>query len=470
VESVAWISERRDVLSGLLLMLSVLAWLTGIAATAAARRRWLALSVAVYALSLLAKPIGMTLPLVLVILDIYPLRRLTLGRSAWAAPGARAALREKLPFAAVAVLGALIALTFTHEVKGFADYPLWVRPALLGYSLAFSLGKTLLPLGLIPLYEIPARWTPSDARLVIGGLAAAAITAAVVVTRRRWPAPAAAWAAYAIMLAPVSGLAIHGGPQIAADRYSYLPALALALLVGGGVCVLARALRAGMLTPASARLAAGGVVVWLAGLGVLTWQQAGVWRDSVTLWNHAVTFAPDCARCLHGLGVAWYRSGDAHGAVAPLERAVALRPDLPFQADLGLALWTTGRSREAVPHLEIALAQHPHNIQLERRVGAVLIDAGRPEEARARFAALLAARPDDVDALTGLGLALVALGRAAEALAPLEKAATLSPRAPAPRVALARAYLGLGDRARADRQLAIVRALDPGLAERAVRR
>ena len=470
VESVAWISERRDVLSGLLLMLTVLAWLRSTESSGSERRRWTAAAVVAYALSMLAKPIGMTLPLVLLVLDVYPLRRLALGRGVAAAPGGRAALRETLPFAVVAVVGAAVALALTHEVKGLADYPLWVRPALLGYALAFSLWKTALPLGLIPLYEIPAQWSAADPRLVLGTLAAVGITGAVALAWRRWPGPATAWAVYVIVISPVSGLAIHGGPQIAADRYTYLPALAPALLIGAMVCLLVRSVGSGIVAAGSARLAAAGLVVWLAGFGVLTWQQTEVWRDSVTLWDHAATFAPGCARCLHGLGVAWYRGGAPQAAVPPLERAVALRPDLPFQADLGLALWASGRARDAVPHLQAALAQQPHNSQLERRVGAVLIEAGRPEEARAHFSALLRQRPDDVDALTGLGLALVASGRAAESVAYLEHAAALSPRATPPRFALARAYLALGDRPRADRALAVLRTIDPGLAERAGRR
>jgi protein O-mannosyl-transferase len=469
VESVAWISERRDVLSGVLLVVTVLAWLRAVEAEPGARRRWMVAAVAVYALSMLAKPIGMTLPLVLLVLDVYPLRRLRLGRAALANAETGAVLRETIPFVVVAIVGGALALALTHEVKGLAEHPLWVRPLLLGYGLAFALWKTALPLGLIPLYELPARWSPADPGLLLGTTVALLVTVGVVRGRRRWPAPAAAWAVYVITLLPVSGLATHGGPQIAADRYSYLPSFAVALLIGGLVCLGARALAAGVLDRGSARLAAAGLVLWLAGFGVLTWQQTEVWRDSVTLWEHAATFAPDCARCLHGLGVAWYRGGSPDRAVVPLMHAVALRPDLGFQADLGLALWAEGRAREAVPYLEQAVTAQPHNGQLERRLAAALLDAGRPDDARARFASLVARRPDDVDALTGVGLSLVAAGRAPESVTYLEKATALAPRSAPAHFALARAYLSLGDRPRADRALAELRALDPGLADRAAR-
>jgi tetratricopeptide (TPR) repeat protein len=471
VESVAWISERRDVLSGLLLVLTVLSWLPRGDAAAGARKRWTALALTLYALSMLAKPIGMTLPLVLLVLDVYPLRRVTLDRASLARAESRAALRELVPYAAVAVVGATLALALTHEVKGLADHPLWVRPLLLGFGLGFSLWKTVLPMGLIPLYEVPARWSFFDVGLLWATLAAAVITVAVVVLARRgWPAPAATWAVYLIVLLPVSGLVTHGGPQLAADRYTYVPAFALALLVGGLVCLAARAVKTGALAPGSARAAAFGLLVWLAGCGALTWQQNGVWRDSVTLWDHAVTFAPDCARCLHGLGVAWYRGGSPREAIPPLVRAVALRRDLGFQADLGLALWADGRAREAVPYLEQALTDQPRNGQLERRLAGALLDAGRPDDARARFATLVARRPDDVEALTGVGLSLVASGRPGESLPYLEKATALAPRSAHAHYALARAYLTLGDRPRADRTLAELRTLDPRLADRAEQR
>jgi hypothetical protein len=435
VESVAWASERRDVLSGLLLMLTVYCWLR--ARQAAPRARWQAAALAAYTLSMLAKPIGMTLPAVLLVLEIYPLRRLTLDRRALASPDARAALRETAPFAVVAAAGGVLALAMTHEIKGLAEHPLWVRPMLLGHALAFALEKMLVPFGLIPLYEIPERWSAGDPRLVTGVLVSGAVTAVAILARRRRPALAAAWTIMVVLLAPVSGLATHGGPQSMADRYTYLPALAPALLVGGAVGALARTAIAGALAPRAARLVAGGLVVWLAGFGALTWQQCHVWRDSLALWQHAVAFAPDCARCLHGLGLALYRAGAVVEAVGPFQRAVALRPDLAdMQPDLALALWATGRPREAVPYLERATARHPLNGDLRRRLGAVLLDADRPQDARRHFELLVARRPADAEA----------------------------------RLGLVRAYRALGDQAGAERELTALRAVNPALADRALRR
>jgi tetratricopeptide (TPR) repeat protein len=435
VESVTWISERRDVLSGLWLLLAVYAWLRGL--DGAPGRRWRAAAVVAYALSMLAKPIGMTLPVVLLVLEVYPLRRLALAREALTSPATRSVLRDKLPFVAVAIGGGLLALALTHEVKGLADHPLWVRPALFAHGLAFSLWKTIFPLGLIPLYEIPVRWDPTDPRFVVGGLVTVTLAAGLVAARRRWPAITAAAVAYAVMLAPVSGLVTHGGPQIAADRYTYLPALALALLVGGGAALVVHAVARGRLQPRAARMATAALGLWLAGSGALTWQQTQIWRDSVALWHHATVFAPDCARCLHGLGLALYRGGAVADALEPLQRAVSLRPDLvDMQPDLGLALWAVGRPRDALPYLERASARHPGNGEMRRRLGAVLLDADRPDEARRQFETLIARRPNDAEA----------------------------------RLGLVRAYRALGDPVQAERELAALRVIDPTRADRAQRR
>jgi Flp pilus assembly protein TadD len=346
-----------------------------------------------------------------------------------------------------------------------------VRPLVFGYGLAFYVWKTLWPLGLISLYEIPVRWTPLEWRFVIGSVAALAISAGVLVARRSWPAPLAAWAAAVVLVSPVSGLLVHNGPQIAADRYTYLPAIPLSLLVGGGVCVLARAVSRGTVAPGNARMIAVGLAIWLLGFGALTWQQAEVWQDSVSMWSHAVTFAPNCARCQHGLGSALHNHGAPHVALPHFQRAVALRPDMvDFRIPLGISLLEAGRGAEALPHLEKAVAHFDKNPKLHRHLGAALLSAGRPDDARREFEAALAVRADDRDALTGVGLALVDANRPGDSLPFFEKALAGSTPAPYAHFGLARAYLALGDSGRAEREIAVLRTLDPRLAARAAKR
>ena len=463
VESVVWISERRDVLSGLFYLLTVLAYLRAADAAAGARRRWLALSIAAYALAMTSKAIVMSLPAVLLVLDAYPLRRLT---GHW-----RERAIEKVPYVVIAGAGAVAAAKLVAEIKTLAEYPLWVRPAVFGHTLVFYLEKTVLPQGLSPLYELPARWTLSDGRLLFGLILPIVLTVVLLAVRRRWPAPLAVWIAYVITLMPVGGLAIQAGPQLTADRYTYLACMGIALLAGGA-CALA--LGSAVLAPRLRRVVAATVVVALLGLGVLSWQQTAIWHDSVALWTHATGVDPTCAKCQNRMGASLHAAGRSAAGIAPMQRAVMLRPDVgDYRADLGLVLVWLGRPAEAVPQLERAVEAFPDNVDLQSRLGAALTQSGHPEQARRRLETALRRRPDHVGALTEMGFALVAADDVAAAVPYFERAITRAPRAAAPRYGLTRAVVALGDRARAERELAALRAIDPraaDLAERAARR
>jgi protein O-mannosyl-transferase len=467
-ESVVWVTERRDVLSGLFYLLTVLTYLRAADAEPAGRRRWLTLSATAFVLAMLSKAIVMTLPLVLLVLDVYPLRRLPSRWQEVTASRVRPLLLEKIPYAVVALAGALAAVSLATEFKTSAEYPLWARPGVFGYDLIFYLWKTAAPYGLSPLYELPDRWDAADPRLVVGVLLPVVLTIMLIVWRRRWPAALAVWSAYVVTLAPVSGLTVHTGPQIAADRYTYLAGLGIALLAGGGIALVGRA---DWLGPALQRVVAASTVAALAGLAVLAWHQSEVWRDSLSLWERAVAVDPSCARCQRGLGAARYAAGDAPAAVGPLRRAVALRPGNPeFHADLGVALLWLDRAGEALSHLERATRAFPDNPNLQASLGAALVRTGRFEEGQRQLEAVLRRRPDHIEALTAMGFALAESGRGTDALGYFERAVARSPRTPGAHYGLARLYLALGDRPRAERELAWLRAFDPGLAERAQRR
>src|SRR6185503_4190614 len=219
-ESVAWITDRSDLLCAAFVLLAVLAYVRAIEGADALRwRPWGILALLAMAAALLSKEIAVTLPAVLLVLDAYPLRR-PIG---WARR-----LREKLPFLVLAM----------------AAYSLW-----------YFVATTVWPSGLAPFHELPPRVDPLALRFLAPALAVVVVTAGLVRLRRRWPAGLAAWVAYAALLLPVSGLA-HSGSQLVAERYAYLPAVALALLLGGAAAVAVRAAeRAGRRAPAAALLA-----------------------------------------------------------------------------------------------------------------------------------------------------------------------------------------------------------------------
>lgn len=397
VESVAWATERRDVLSGLLFLLTILTYLRACERDGGGRRRWLAASVAWYALALSAKAVVMSLPLVLLVLDAYPLGRL---RGRW-----RERVVEKLPHVALAAAVAAIALEavrFDSSLSPSAQYPLPARAAIALYSVAFYLAKTAFPIGLSPLHELPARVSPLSPPFLASALAVAAITAGAWLLRRRWPAGLAAWAAYLVMVAPMSGI-VHAGFHLAADRYTYLPGLALALLVGGGVAAAAGAAATGALRPAYARLAAAAAAAWIAGLGLLTLGQIPAWADDETLWRWALEADPACAICHGNLGAALARERAFAPAIAHLERALALRPDyLGYERNLGLAFLDTGRPGDAVTHFRRALTGIPADPDLRDYLGIALLQTDRPAEAAEQFELALRLDPGHADARANL--------------------------------------------------------------------
>jgi hypothetical protein len=348
VESVAWASERRDVLSGFFWLLALLAYVRAVDAPPAARRRGLGASLAALAVSLLAKAWGMTFPLVLLVLDAYPLRRL--------ARDPRAVLREKLPFAIVAGAGALVAFLAQRsmpEMRTLAEHGVTARIAQAAYGLCFYLVETVLPVGLHPAYLLEPSLDPARPRYVAATLAVAAITSIAIVARRPAPWLAAAWASYAVILAPVLGFA-QTGPQLVADRYTYLACLPWAAVLAAG---LARAAGAPGIRR---RLVVTGTAAALATLAVLTVLQTRIWRDSVTLWDHTLRLDPENHVAYTNRG--WARSDDPEAAIADYSAAIRANPRYYLAYfNRGNALQARGDLAAALGDYDVAIALLPED-------------------------------------------------------------------------------------------------------------
>ena len=506
VESVAWVTERRDVLCTLFYMLTVLAYLRGAGGGPEPVRplagRWRALALAAFVASLMSKAMSMTLPATLLLLDIYPLRRLGLGwrRLAW----------EKLPFAVLGVLaavGALLSQTRGATWTGFESYGPGARLAMTAYSFVFYPWKFAWPSGLSPLYELPAHVDPLAPRFLAPLVAAALITVVLIVLRSRWPAALAAWAQSIIVLLPVSGVA-HTGYQLAHDRYSYLSGLGLALLVGGGLAWALRLRDAGRVGSTGTVALAAGTLVVVVGLGFGTWEQSRIWHDSESLWTAAIDVDAECMLCWNNLGHAYLARGDGAGAEKLFARAIALRPERPgpwnnlgtalalqrryreaegpylrsvelsggsFRegvSNLGRLYAVEGRYTDAIPLLRRANAMKPGDAQVVaslrlslKNQGGALAAAGRPADAEALFREGLDLG-DEEDLFVNLGRARIDQGRFADAIAPLERAAQMNPRNPHARAWLLRGYALAGQRERAASEMAALASLDPAMAAR----
>ncbi len=413
VESVAWATERRDVVSGLFFMLTLLAYLRACepGRDSSERLRWLGASLLVYLASLLGKGMGITLPLVLVILDVYPLRRLGTGRGDWFGPEARGVWLEKLPYLALAVvIGAVgvIGQISMGAVATLGQYGLERRIGVALFATAFYLYRTVMPVDLSPLYPMPRHLSLTEWRYVLSAGVLAAITIVAVLARRRWLAGLAVWISYLGMLAPVTGLT-QMGPQIAADRYTYLPCLGWALLGGWAVGWARR----GRFVATIVRVMAGLVVVVL---GVLTWRQTTIWHDSVSLWEHAGRIYPGSHLIQRNWGAALGAVGDRPGAAVHYREAVRLAPESgEAHNNLGLALAGLGEVYKAVEHLRTAIDLKPTDGSFYYNLANTYVKLGRLGQAVKNYHLALKHRPSLVQARINLANTLSRLGRDDEA-------------------------------------------------------
>ncbi|HXJ84230.1 MAG TPA: tetratricopeptide repeat protein [Candidatus Methylomirabilis sp.] len=466
-ESVAWATERRDVLAGFFFFLTVLMYLGASEATRHRRHRLLMGSIACYLLALLSKSIVMTLPLLLILLDVYPLRRLSFQWGTWRNDSARAVLKEKLPYLALGLGGGITAywaVASHHYLTNVAKFGWAGRIAVAGYGIWFYLEKTVVPLSLSPLYELPAVVNVLEPRFLSSMVAVVAISLAALALCRRWPAGLAVWVYYGILLAPVSGI-VHSGYQLAHDRYSYLSCLGWALLVGAAVGSIGRAAATGALRPGIARLAGVVAAVWVLALANLTWHQIQVWRDTETLWNFAVESDPQCSICQSNLGTSLYHRKLFALAKERYDLALALRPDRTrVHGNLGPLLQSMGDSVGAIRHLNIALAWYPDDPAVLDNAAFVLVEQKRYLEAIPYLERAIRTDPDYVPALINLGAALGQVGKADVAIPYLLRAREIRPDEPNVHLNLARAYASLGRYEAARKEYDNLVALDASFA------
>jgi len=459
-ESVAWVTERRDVLSGLFFFATLLLYLQARERDGAARAWRHAAACGCYVLAFLSKSMVMTLPALLILLDVYPYRRLTLSPRTWLA---RDVWREKVPYIALGVVAAIVgywAQAANVFITTLTTIPPGGRVAMVAYSLWFYLSKTLVPTALSPLYELPMRVELFAPEFRVALVAAVVITVVLVALARRWPAGLAVWAAYALLLSPVIGI-VHSGHQLTHDRYSYLSCLGWALLIGAAAGSLAVAYARRAISPAIAGTAAAVGVAWIAALGVLTWHQAGTWRDTETLWRYALESTPDCSVCQVNLGTVLLNQNLGTLALGHLERALEHRPDrVRAHQNIGLALARGGDVERALGHFRRAVERYPDDPSTLMNFGVSLMKLRRPSEGLAylRQAARLA--PNDATVAGNLASALLETGKPAESVEMFRRAIALNPSGSYPRYGLMQALLATGDMDGARRELSFLRVVD----------
>lgn len=412
VESVAWVTERRDMLSLFFYLLCVLFYMRAVEGPA--RRRWLALSIAMFLFALLSKATAMTLPAVLLIMNVFRFRRLG-GTAGWWNPGTRRVYLEILPFA---LLSAATAIMSIVALKPPDQLNLAGKIAVSSYSIAFYLWKTLVPTRLSPLYEMPTVVDPAAAPFVVSYVVVIAVTGLALALRRRLPDVTAGWLVFIAILLPTLGL-VQNGPQIAADRYTYHAAPVLAVMLAAILALLQRRSRTMPVVIGAAMLLT---------LGALTWRQTHVWRDSQSLWSHVVRLDPESSVGHAGLGALLLRQGRVTEAIEHYRKSVADNPRYEeAHNNLGIALARQGRLDEAITHYERAIAIRSEYAQPHSNWGMALAQQGDLDGARRHYLRALEIDPDFADAHTNLGNLLVRAGRPGEAIAHYERALALRP-------------------------------------------
>lgn len=467
VESVAWITERRDVLSGAFFFGALLAYLRSrtVAARASA---WYWTSILVFVGALLSKATAVTLPAVLVVLNVYPLRRIG-GTSGWWNDAVRRVYAEIIPFAGLSAVFSALTFIALQPVDQLAAAG---KVAVSAYGLCFYLVKTVVPVGLSPLYEMPLEVSLLSPRFAVSAVAVVLLAFALWKVARRTPALAAAAVAFVVMLLPLLG--VHqNGPQIAADRYTYDASAALAILAASALFAIP------LLSAVAARSVAAGVVLLLA---TLTWRQLAVWHDGESLWAQVLRVEPRSSLGNNNLGNLLLRRGDVDAAVVHYEAAVATNPryaeahdnlgvayarkgalddavrqhraaldinprQASAQANWGVALSRQGDVEGAIAHFRAALAIDPTLADAHVNWANALFRTGRTDEAAGHYRAALALRPDDVPAHLNWGAALAQRGQFAEAIEHFRAVLAVDPGQPDARAWLAQATRDLAARA-----------------------
>jgi tetratricopeptide (TPR) repeat protein len=427
VESVAWVSEHKDVLSTFFGLLALLAYARYAAAPSVLR--YLAVLVCM-ALSLLAKPMWVTLPFVLLLLDYWPLRRWRpAGQPAPADNGpifAPASLRrlvlEKLPLLALSVL--LSVVTFVVQQRGAAvrtleEAALPTRFANAVVSYGMYLWQTLRPVDLAAFYPFPTGGV-SAMPLAVAGLVLAAVTVVAVREARRRPYLVVGWLWYVGILVPVIGL-VQVGDQARADRYTYVPLIGIFVMLAWGLAECARRWQA-------ERGVAVAVVGALVGLGLATWVQANYWTNNQMLWEHALEVAGPSWPAHNGLGLAMKDRGKLEDAQKHFLAAIHLTPrEWRSQLNMGLVLTQDGKPHEAIRYLADAVRLNPAGSEGHTALGLALQEIGDLQKAIPELEEARRLDPGSAKVQANLGLALIQSGQPDRAVAPLHDAVRLDP-------------------------------------------
>lgn len=460
VESVAWVSERKDVLSTFFWLLTLWAYARYTEQTASWGRYLLV--ILSLALGLMAKPMLVTLPFVLLLLDYWPLNRLRWEPAeGFKALWVKALVREKLPLFALVVASSVVtyfAQQYGGAVKSLTRFPLSLRLSNVAVSYVSYIGKMLWP-GKLAVYY-PYERTLHPVKAIGAALLLLSITALVIYAARRRGYLLTGWLWYLGTLVPVIGF-VQVGEQALADRYTYVPLIGLFIIIVWGV---ADALEKSRWRQGATAFAAGILVV----LSVLAWQQVGRWQDSVTLYEHTLSVTANNYVIQTNLGHVlssdelYVNAGRRPEGIEHLREALRIEPYF-FEAhnSLGAALQGEQKFDEALKHFEVASRLQPDVAKVHSNLGAAYGALGKLDEAAAQLYEAQRLDPDYADAYLNLGIVLLGQGKNEEAVKQLAAAVRLQPDNAESHNAYGIALREAGQLAEAIKQFKIALTLNP---------
>jgi protein O-mannosyl-transferase len=392
VESVAWIAERKDVLSAVFFMLALIAYLRYTRAPSIGRYLTVAL---VVALGLMSKPMLVTLPFVLLLLDYWPLERFKADRSKTKQRVSQLIV-EKIPLIALSAVSSVVTFLAQQGAIGWTEQlPVSERISNAFVAYVVYIRQMFWPTDLAVFYPHPENrlpvWEVSLALIVLVG-----ITATAFFLRRRAPYFVTGWLWYLGMLVPVIGL-LQVGWQGHADRYTYLPQIGLYIAITWAVTDLTRPWH-------FQRVALGVAAVLIVGtLGWRAWLQTSYWRDSETLFTHALAVTSNNDVALNNLGIIFLDKGQLDEAISKLQAAIDLRPEnAPAHDNLAKALLRKGKVAEAMVHYRKFLELDPANVEARNTLGTALIQQGHVREAIDQWQEVLTTQPENGNAASNL--------------------------------------------------------------------
>ena len=423
VESVVWISERKNVLSTLFFLATL--WAYSWYAQKPGWKRYLSVT-GLFVCALASKSMVVTLPFVLLLLDYWPIRRIQAANET--DQSGRAVLvkllLEKVPLFAVSAVGCVVTMRAQKAAGaiGVLPFPLSARLTNALYSYVLYMGKAVWPAKLAPLYPHPgnslAIW-----KAVLAACILLAVTALVVKFRSRGYLPVG-WFWFLGTLVPVIGI-VQVGNQAMADRYTYIPCIGLFLIIAWGAVDLAESLKYGL----SLKVAAAVCVVL--GLSVVTYRQVGYWRDSLTLWTHALAVTSNNFVAEDEFGGALVDLGRVEEAYPHFVRAAQLQPGDPVsQSNIGAYLQQHGHIEEALRQYELTASlttDAPVLANTYANVGSVYFSMGNYAKARAAYEQSIRLNPNRYSAWIGMGLLAQRRGDMAEAIRDFATSVELQP-------------------------------------------